>query len=130
MKQRRASVSTCEWRWFAQSAVLVMYIGGAVAGAESRGGRQHQLLLDEAGLGVILGELLQPLLQRAPEQVQTLGRLAQTTLRLQITQSNITQDCQSSQKASLHQSHPQIAEWRQKIITDSISPGCFFYSYI
>lgn len=59
-----------------------MDIRGAVARAESRGGGQHQLLLDEAGLGMILGQLLQPLLHRTPEKVETLGRLAQTTLSL------------------------------------------------
>lgn len=63
-----------------------MDIGSAVAGAESRGGGQHELLLDEAGLGMILGQLHQPLLQRAPEQVQSLGRLAQTTLSLQTSE--------------------------------------------
>lgn len=76
------SVFTCEWWWFAQGAVLVVDVGGAVAGAEGRGGSQHQLLLDEAGFGMILRELHQPLLQRTPEQVQTLGRLTQTTLSL------------------------------------------------
>lgn len=31
---------------------------------------------------MVLGQLLQPLLQRTPEQVQALGRPAQTTLGL------------------------------------------------
>lgn len=34
-------VSTCEWWRFAQGAVLVVDVGGAVAGAEGRGGGQH-----------------------------------------------------------------------------------------
>ncbi len=53
-----------------------------MAGAEGRGGGQHQLLLDEAGFGMILRELQQPLLQSAADQIQTLRRLAQTTLSL------------------------------------------------
>lgn len=81
-----APLSTCERRWLDQGAVLVMDVGGAVTRAESRGRCQRQLLLDEAGLGVILGELQQPLLQRAPEQVEALGRLAQATVSLQGTE--------------------------------------------
>ena len=34
-------VSTCEWRRFAQGAVLVVDVRGAVPGAEGRGGGQH-----------------------------------------------------------------------------------------
>jgi len=77
-----SGVFTGERGRFAHGAVLVVDVGRAVAGAEGRGGGEHQLLLDEAGLGVVLGELLQPLLQGAAEQVQALGRLAEPTLGL------------------------------------------------
>lgn len=78
--------STCERRRFAQRAVLVVHIRGALLGAERRGGGQHQLLLNEAGFRMIFWELLEPLFQGAAEEVQTLGRLAQTTLGLRSTE--------------------------------------------
>lgn len=59
-----------------------MEVGGAVAGAEGGGGGQDQLLFDDAGFGVVLGQLGQTLLQGVPEEVQALGRLAQTGLGL------------------------------------------------
>lgn len=83
-----AGACTCERRRLAQRAVLVVHVRGALLGAERRGRGQHQLLLDEAGLGVILRELLEPLLQGAAQEVQTLGRLAQTALGLQRGREN------------------------------------------
>lgn len=79
---RPSAASTCKRRGFAQRAVLVVDVRRAVAGAERRGGGEHQLLLDEADFGMVLRQLLQPLLQSTPEQVQTLGGAAQTTLSL------------------------------------------------
>ena len=73
---------TGERRRLAEGAVLVGQVGGAVAGAEGRRGGQHQLLLDEAGLGVVRGQLRQPLVQGVAQEVQTLGRLAQEALGL------------------------------------------------
>lgn len=78
-----SAASTCERRGLAQRAVLVVDVRGAVAGGERRGGGEHQLLFDEAGFGVVLRQLLQPLLQSTPEQVQALGGAAQTALGLQ-----------------------------------------------
>lgn len=40
-ENKAASVYTCEWWGFAQGAVLVMNVGGAVAGTERGGGGQH-----------------------------------------------------------------------------------------
>lgn len=60
-----------------------MEVGGTVARAEGRGGGQDQLLFDDAGFGMVLGQLGQTLLQRVPQEVQALGRLAQTGLCLQ-----------------------------------------------
>lgn len=54
-----------------------------MAGAERRRGSQHKLLLDEAGFGMVLGQLAQALVQRVPQQVQPLGRLAEAGLGLQ-----------------------------------------------
>ena len=59
-----------------------MNIGGAVAAAEGGGGGEQQLLLDEAGLGVVLGQTGQTLLQGGPQEVQALGGAAQTALGL------------------------------------------------
>lgn len=59
-----------------------MDVRHALVGAEGRRGGQKQLLLDDAGLGMVLGELQQPLLQSAPQQVQALGGLTQTRLSL------------------------------------------------
>ena len=73
-------VLTGEGGGLAQRAVLVAEVGGAVLGG--RGGGQDQLLLDQTGLRVVRGQLGQPLVQGAPEQVQTLRRLAQQTLSL------------------------------------------------
>lgn len=65
-----------------ERAVLVVEVGGAVVRAEGGGGGQDQLLFDDAGFGMVLGQLGQALLQRVSEEVQALGRLAQTGLRL------------------------------------------------
>lgn len=70
-------------RWgLAEGAILVVEVGGAVAGAKGRWGRQDQLLFDDAGLGMVLWQLCQSPVQRVPQQVQPLRRLAQTRLRL------------------------------------------------
>lgn len=49
-----------------------MDVRRALVGAEGRRGGQEQLLLDDAGLGMVLGEVQQPLLQSTPQQVQAL----------------------------------------------------------
>jgi len=48
---------TSERRGLVEGAVLVVEVGGAVAGAEDRGGGQDQLLFDDAGLGMVLRQL-------------------------------------------------------------------------
>ena len=78
----RLPILTSERRGLAEGAVLVAEVGGAVAGAEGWRGGQDHLLLDEAGLGVVRGELGQPLVQGVPQEVQALGRLAQEALGL------------------------------------------------
>lgn len=65
-----------------ERAVLVVEVGGAVARAEGRGRGQDQLLFDDAGFGMVLWQLCQTLLQGVSEEVQALGRLAQTRLCL------------------------------------------------
>lgn len=50
--------------------------------AEGRGRSQDELLFDDTGFGVVLGQLRQTLLQRVPQEVQTLGCFAQTRLCL------------------------------------------------
>lgn len=74
--------ATCERRRLVEGAVLVVQVGGAVARAEGGRRSQHQLLFDEAGFGMVLGQLAQTVVQRVPEQVQPLGRLAETRLGL------------------------------------------------
>lgn len=62
-------VHTGERGWLVESAVLVVEVGGAVARAEGRGRSQDELLFDDAGFGVVFGQLCQTLLQRVPQEV-------------------------------------------------------------
>lgn len=73
---------TCERRWLVEGAVLVVQVGGAMARAERRRRSQHELLFDDAGFGMVLRQLGQTLVQRIPQQVQPLGRLAEARLSL------------------------------------------------
>lgn len=83
-----------------------MDVRRALVGAEGQRGGQKKLLLDDAGLGMVLGELQQPLLQSAPQQVQALGGLTQTRLSLRDTyNSGYVCDLNAQNRASLKQIH-------------------------
>ena len=69
-----------------------MDVGGGLAGAEGGRGGQGQLLLDQTGLGMVLRQLPHTLLKGLPQEIQPLGRLAQTRLGLAVTGERATRE--------------------------------------
>lgn len=80
---------TCERCRLGHSAVLVLCGDDAGPGAESRRGQQRQLLHDAAAPRVVLGQLVEALLQRVAQEVQLLTGLIETSLSLKSKTSSV-----------------------------------------
>lgn len=74
---------TCERRRLGHGAVLVLCGDDAGPGTEGRRRQQGQLLHDAAAARVVLGQLVEALLQRVAQEVQLLTGLIESSLSLE-----------------------------------------------